>query len=103
MNIDNLNDKQKEAVMHDKGPMLVLAGAGSGKTKVLDTSYGAPVNITAGNYGWKINVSDTTAELVDAVKSGESVNKEPVYSLKAASTGDPAKDYAANRKRAHLA
>ena len=35
MNIDNLNDKQKEAVMHDKGPMLVLAGAGSGKTKVL--------------------------------------------------------------------
>ena len=35
MNIDNLNKKQKEAVMHDKGPMLVLAGAGSGKTKVL--------------------------------------------------------------------
>ncbi len=35
MNIDNLNKKQKEAVLHKTGPMLVLAGAGSGKTKVL--------------------------------------------------------------------
>mgnify|MGYP004618618309 FL=1 len=35
MTIDNLNDKQKEAVLYINGPMLVLAGAGSGKTKVL--------------------------------------------------------------------
>lgn len=32
---DNLNPSQKEAVLHIDGPLLVLAGAGSGKTKII--------------------------------------------------------------------
>ena len=35
--LDNLNDMQIEAVKYKDGPLLILAGAGSGKTKVLTT------------------------------------------------------------------
>ena len=35
--LKNLNKAQKEAVMHLDGPLLIVAGAGSGKTKVLTT------------------------------------------------------------------
>ena len=55
MNIDNLNDKQKEAVLYNDGPLLIIAGAGAGKTKTLTTKIAylieeglaAPYNILA--------------------------------------------------------
>lgn len=35
--MDGLNPQQREAVMHKDGPLMIIAGAGSGKTKVLTT------------------------------------------------------------------
>ncbi len=35
MNLDRFNDKQKEAILTTDGPLLILAGAGSGKTTVV--------------------------------------------------------------------
>jgi DNA helicase II / ATP-dependent DNA helicase PcrA len=49
--LQNLNSKQKEAVVYINGPSLILAGAGSGKTRVL--SYKA---------GYLLDQKKTTAE-----------------------------------------
>lgn len=42
--LDNLNDKQKEAVLATEGKIRVVAGAGSGKTRVLAHRFAHLVN-----------------------------------------------------------
>lgn len=49
------------------------------------TSYGKTVTVPAGDYGYRINISKETEELINNIKDGQTITKEPVYAQKAIS------------------
>lgn len=61
------------------------------KAKTLKTSYGPTIEIRGGNYGWRINRKAEAEALMEVIKTGQSVEREPVYSQQGASRG--ANDY----------
>ena len=73
MNLDNLNEKQKEAVVNYTGPMLILAGAGSGKTRVLTTKVAYLIN--------EKNINPENILAITFTNKAAKEMKERIYSI----------------------
>ncbi|MCL2109703.1 MAG: UvrD-helicase domain-containing protein [Oscillospiraceae bacterium] len=67
LNLTKLNPAQQEAVLHTEGPLLIIAGAGSGKTTVL--CYRVANIISKGTAPWRILAVTFTNKAAAELKS----------------------------------
>lgn len=59
----------------------------AGKVRTITTPTGKTAQVSGGGYGWKVDKDGEYETLVNNIKSGEAVEREPVYSQTAASHG----------------
>ena len=80
------NDEQEIVLDEEKVKEYVVAMAKKydtfGYPRKFKTSYGETITVSGGDYGWLIARNDTTAKLIEAIKSGKSQTMEPDYTYK---------------------
>ena len=54
-----------------------------GSSRQFQTANGGRITVSGGDYGWVIAPNDTTAKIIEAIKSGESQTIEPEYTYSA--------------------
>lgn len=59
-----------------------------GKTRSFTTTHGKTVSVSGGDYGTKIDTSEESDYLLDAIKNGTVENREPKYLQKAMASGE---------------
>lgn len=73
----NLAFAQDKVTQYVEG--LAAAYDTVGNSREFVTSKGNTITVQGGNYGWQIDVEAEVAALLEILKSGESVTKEPAY------------------------
>lgn len=56
-----------------------------GTTRLFKTSDGSTISVSGGDYGWQINCGKETDALIEDIKNGQTITKEPIYTQKAIS------------------
>jgi len=85
----------KEDEVADYVSRMADANDTFGKPMKFRTSLGKNITIQRGDYGWKTNVTKETEALINDIKNGVTVNKEPEYKYKGYAKGqnDVGKSY----------
>ncbi|MDF2675014.1 MAG: hypothetical protein K0R09_3283 [Clostridiales bacterium] len=86
-------DENLEVVLREIGVMKYVRGLSRkydtvGAARKFKTSIGKIVEVKGGLYGWKINFDEETKALLENIKLGEVLEKEPIYTQKALSRGE---------------
>ncbi len=85
----DVNDDMEVTVDENKARQYVESLARKyntySNTRDFTTSTNKKIQVSGGNYGWIINKSAETKELIETIKNGEKCTKEPVYSQEAVS------------------
>lgn len=76
-NFEAVIDEKKVSDYMDK---LSISYNTAGKVRSFTTTQGNVINIQGGDYGWIINKSKESQNLIDAIKNGKTLSKEPEYS-----------------------
>lgn len=81
-------DENLEVVINERSVKEYVKGLSKtyntvGITRNFKTSTGKTVDVKGGYYGWKINVENETKDLVENIKLGSLIEKEPIYTQEA--------------------
>lgn len=86
-------DENLEVVINEKAVREYVEGLSRkydtvGVARNIKASTGKTVEVKGGFYGWKINCAAETKALLENIKLGEVLEKEPIYAQKAVSRGE---------------
>lgn len=78
-----VNDNKEVEISQEKVSEYVASLADNyntvGKAKSFKTSYGTTITVSGGDYGWKIDKGAETENLIENIKAGDKISKEPTY------------------------